>query len=66
MLKCSDGMPQLANHGLFKAQMDNEAGDEIRASSNGDYAVGNEHFKEQVSDILKRRHVPGEREGRYV
>jgi len=44
--------------------MDDEVGDEIRASSNGDYASGKECFKEQVSDILKRRHLPGEREGR--
>jgi putative transposase len=48
-----------AYHGLFKAHMDDEVLDDIRASTNGNYVLGNERFKDQISDMLKRRVVPG-------
>ena len=48
-----------AYHGLFKVQMNTEVIDDIRASTNGNYVLGNERFKDEVSAILKRRVVPG-------
>ncbi len=48
-----------AYHGLFKAHVDEEVLDDIRVSTNGNYVLGNERFKDEISGILKRRVVPG-------
>lgn len=48
---------------LFKAHMDPERINEIRQATNGNYALGNERFKTEIEQALKRRATPG-RSGR--
>jgi len=45
---------------LFRYQLDTDMVDEIRAATNGNFALGSERFKEQVSAALNRRVVPGQ------
>lgn len=42
---------------LFNAHMDAKRVGEIRDATNGNYALGNERFKEQIEQALKRRVV---------
>jgi len=44
---------------LFKAHLDAEAIDQIRRSTNGNYALGDERFKKQIEEALGRRARPG-------
>jgi putative transposase len=44
---------------LFKAHMDPERVNEIRQATNGNYALGNERFKTEIEQALKRRATPG-------
>ncbi len=44
-----------AYRGLFTDQLDVRLADEIRAATNGGFALGNEHFQAQVSLRLGRR-----------
>jgi putative transposase len=44
---------------LFKAHLDPELLTEIRRVTNGNFVLGNERFKEEVAQMLKRRVVPG-------
>ena len=48
-----------AYQGLFKAHMDTNVIDDIRSSTNGNYVLGNERFKNEILAILNRRVVPG-------
>jgi putative transposase len=48
---------------LFSAHLDPQRIDEIRRATNGNYALGNERFAEEIEQVLKRRAVPG-RSGR--
>jgi putative transposase len=50
---------------LFKTHMDPERIHEIRQATNGNYALGNERFKTEIEQALKRRATPG-RSGRPV
>jgi putative transposase len=43
--------------------MDPERINEIRLATNGNYALGNERFKKEIEQALKRRATPG-RSGR--
>ena len=54
---------QSAYRELFRAHMDAERVAEIRKATNGNYALGNDRFKQEVEDMLKRRVTPG-RSGR--
>jgi len=45
--------------GLFDAHMEPGLIDEIRNSTNGNYVLGNERFKEEIANMLKRRVSPG-------
>ena len=45
--------------GLFKAHIDDERLGEIRQATNGNYALGNQRFKEEIERALKRRVTPG-------
>ena len=45
---------------LFRYQLDTGLVDEIRQATNGNFALGSERFKEQVSIALNRRVVPGQ------
>ena len=45
--------------GMFNAHLDTDVIDDIRSSTNGNYVLGNERFKEEISVALKRRVVPG-------
>ncbi|MEJ2177328.1 MAG: transposase [Gammaproteobacteria bacterium] len=52
-----------AYRGLFKSEIDPDVVDEIRVSTNSNYALGNDRFKDQIEGHLKRRARPG-RSGR--
>ena len=44
---------------LFNAHMEPDLINEIRQSTNGNYVLGNEPFKKDVANMLKRRVTPG-------
>lgn len=47
---------------LFRTELDPAQLDEIRSAANGGFALGNDRFKAQVAEMLKRRAergVPG-------
>jgi putative transposase len=43
---------------LFKAHMEPERINEIRNATNGNYALGNDHFKTEIERMLNRRAAP--------
>ena len=50
---------QSAYRELFRYHLDPGFVDEIRAATNGNYALGSSRFKAQVSAALGRRAMPG-------
>ena len=44
---------------LFRYQLDPGLIDEIRTATNGNYAVGSQHFQAQISAAVDRRVAPG-------
>jgi len=44
---------------LFRYHLDSGMVDEIRTATNGNYALGSDRFKEQVTAAIGRRAVPG-------
>ncbi|WNV05363.1 transposase [Candidatus Methylospira mobilis] len=50
---------QRAYREIFRYQLDQGLVDEIRHATNGNYALGNEHFAAQISSALGRRAFPG-------
>jgi len=50
---------------LFTAHLDPERIAEIRTATNGNYALGNERFKEEIGRMLRQRVMPG-KSGRPV
>jgi putative transposase len=44
---------------LFRYQLDPGLVDEIRAATNGNYALGSPHFQAQIAAALGRRVTPG-------
>jgi putative transposase len=50
---------QQAYRELFRNQLDPGLIDEIRKATNGNFALGNQRFAEQIADALRRRVVPG-------
>jgi len=54
-----------AYRGLFQAHLEPEKVDAIRRATNGNYALGNTRFQEEISQTLNRRVTPG-RSGRSV
>lgn len=44
-----------AYRGLFKAHMDDETIDEIRAATHGNFVLGDERFQQQIATMLGRR-----------
>lgn len=44
---------------LFRAAIDPWQLEDIRRSTNGNFALGNDRFKEQIESMLKRRVTPG-------
>ncbi len=50
---------QEAYRELFRYELDPEEIDEIRHATNGNYALGSERFKEEISQVLGRRVTPG-------
>lgn len=45
--------------GLFDASIDQKLLAEIRTATNGNYALGNEGFRTEISRMLQRRVTPG-------
>jgi putative transposase len=54
----TSGLRREAYSGLFDAHIDTAVIDEIRSSTNGNYVLGNNQFKDEISAVLKRRVVP--------
>ncbi|MEN6585775.1 MAG: transposase [Sulfuricella sp.] len=50
---------QAAYRELFRYELEPGLADEIRRATNGNYALGNEHFAAQVAAALGRRVLPG-------
>lgn len=46
---------------LFEADLGGEALDRIRRSTNSGFALGNQRFEQDISDVLKRPVVPAKR-----
>lgn len=44
---------------LFLSELDPKLMDEIRAATNGNYALGHQKFHEEIAAMLKRRVTPG-------
>ena len=44
---------------LFKSHLEPGILDEIRSSTNGNYVLGNDRFKQEIADMLNRRVMPG-------
>ena len=53
---------QAAYRELFRHHLDRGLVDEIRRATNGNFALGNEQFAEQVAEALARRVTPGKSE----
>ena len=51
----TDAVRREAYRGLFKAHLEPDLVDEIRQSTNGNYALGNERFQKQIEKALGRR-----------
>jgi putative transposase len=49
----------LTDRELFKAHMEPERIQDIRNATNGDYALGNDRFKAEIEQALKRRATSG-------
>jgi len=47
-----------AYRALFKARLDSKRVEQIRHATNGNYALGNERFKVEIEQALKRRVAP--------
>jgi len=62
-LGCDAASREAAYRELFRYELEPGLVDEIRRATNGNYALGNEKFAEQVAAALGRRAVPG-RSGR--
>ena len=52
---------QAAYRELFRYELEPGFADEIRSATNGNYALGNDRFTQQVSAAIGRRVVPGRR-----
>ncbi|OGV74675.1 MAG: transposase [Methylophilales bacterium RIFCSPHIGHO2_02_FULL_57_10] len=50
---------QVAYRELFRQQLDPGLVDDIRRATNGNYALGNARFAEQIAEALGRRVIPG-------
>ena len=50
---------QAAYRALFRVHLDDKMIEDIRQATNGNYALGNEKFRAEVEQILKRRARPG-------
>lgn len=48
-----------AYRALFRAHLDEALVDEIRSATNGNYALGNRRFQEQIEAVLGRRAIRG-------
>ncbi len=55
----TDAERQAAYRELFRYELDSEEIDKIRKATNGNYALGNSRFKEEISTMLGRRVIPG-------
>lgn len=54
------GERQSAYRALFKAHLDDRIIEDIRQATNGNFALGNSRFKEEIELMLKRRARPGQ------
>ena len=55
----SETMRRAHYRGLFNAHMEHGLIEEIRQSTNGNYVLGNDRFKDEITRMLKRRVSPG-------
>jgi len=55
-----DGARQATYRDLFRHQLDPGSIDELRAATNGNYALGNPPIQAQIAAALDRRVTPGQ------
>jgi putative transposase len=55
----TDAERQAVYRELFRYELEPEEIDKIRKATNGNYALGNKQFKEEISKIVGRRVTPG-------
>lgn len=55
----NDGERGIAYRALFRSELDPAQLDEIRSAVNGGFVIGNDRFKAQIAEMLKRRVVRG-------
>ena len=58
MLAERNRLRQQAYRNLFNAHMDSDVINDIRTSTNGNFVLGSERFKAEISTMLKRRVIP--------
>lgn len=54
----TDEEKRQAYRALFKAHLDTQRMHQIWQATNGNYALGNERFKAEIEQVLKRRATP--------
>jgi putative transposase len=50
---------QMAYRELFRYELESEEIDTIRKATNGNFALGNDRFTSEISEMLGRRVIPG-------
>jgi len=55
----TDSLRRISYQELIRGHMDTDLINNIRISTNGNYVLGNDRFKEEISTMLNRRVVPG-------
>jgi putative transposase len=58
-LGATEALRRHAYRGLFDAHLECERIDDIRRSTNGNFILGDDRFKEEIATMLKRRVSPG-------
>jgi len=57
LAECNQSRQQVYRD-LFNVHIDSDVINDIRTSTNGNFALGSERFKEEISTMLKRRVIP--------
>lgn len=55
----TDAERQMAYRKLFRYELESGEIEKIRKATNGNFALGNNRFKEEISEMLGRRVTPG-------
>jgi putative transposase len=58
-LTANSAYRQSAYRDLFRVELESGLADQIRTATNGGFVLGNDRFKQEVAEALKRRVAPG-------